>query len=247
MTAMSSRLREFHRWSASRRYVRPGRRLLDRAASREFRNTEATPSVAVVDTGLCNLDSMMRALEFCGARPHTVRSPHDVAAADRLILPGVGAFATAMARLAERDLVAPIRDAADNGTPILGVCLGMQLLANAGAEGGKSEGLGLIPGRVEPLVPATPVERLPHMGWNAVEHDGSHQLLGGIAPGTDFYFVHGHCFDPADEGDIVARTPYCGGFVSVVGRGTVYGVQFHPEKSHKPGFALLRRFLAVPC
>ena len=190
---------------------------------------------------------MLRALEFCGGRPRAVRSPRDVAAADRLILPGVGAFSTAMARLEDMDLVVPTRDAAENGTPILGVCLGMQLLASVGAEGGDSEGLGLIPGQVTPLRSVGPRERLPHMGWNAVEHDGSHLLLDGIAPGTDFYFVHGHRFDPADASDIIARTPYCGGFASVVGRGTVFGVQFHPEKSQKPGFALLRRFLAGPC
>jgi len=152
-----------------------------------------------------------------------------------------------MARLAERNLVLPIRNAADNGTPILGVCLGMQLLADTGSEGGKTEGLGLIPGRIKPLLPATPSERLPHMGWNEVEHDGSHHLLGGIAPGTDFYFVHGYYFEPANKDDVVARTPYCGGFPSVVGRGTICGVQFHPEKSHKSGFSLLRRFLAEPC
>ena len=247
MTAMSARLRDFYRRHPSRLYVRPGRRLLDRAAIGAFRKAEEITSVAVVDTGLCNLDSMMRALEFCGARPHTACSPRDIADADRLIIPGVGAFATAMARLAEQDLVLPIRNAADNGTPILGVCLGMQLLADTGSEGGKTEGLCLIPGRIRSLLSTMPSERLPHMGWNEVEHDGSHHLFGGIAPGTDFYFVHGYYFDPADKGDIVARTPYCGGFPSVVGRGTVYGVQFHPEKSHKPGFSLLRRFLAEPC
>ena len=190
---------------------------------------------------------MLRALEFCGVRPRTVCAPHELAAAERLILPGVGAFAAAMSRLEEMDLIGPIREAATRNTPILGVCLGMQLLASSGAEGGHAEGLGLIPGRVIPLRRAGPRERVPHMGWNTVEHDGSHLLLDGIAPGTDFYFVHSHHFDPADESDILARTPYCGGFVSAVGRGTVFGVQFHPEKSQNPGFALLRRFLAVPC
>ena len=201
----------------------------------------------VVDTGLCNLDSMLRALELCGGRPRAVREPREVAAAQRLVLPGVGAFATAMARLADLDLVVPIQDAAARETPILGVCLGMQLLAETGMEGGETEGLGLIPGRVTPLQPSGPRERLPHIGWNAVEHDGSHPLFTGVAPGSDFYFVHGHRFDPADEADVVARTPYGGGFPSVVGRGAVFGAQFHPEKSQDPGFALLRRFVAGPC
>ena len=204
-------------------------------------------SVAVIDTGLCNLDSMLRALELCGGRPRAVRDPREVTAAARLILPGVGAFATAMTRLGDLDLIAPIRDAAARPTPILGVCLGMQLLADGGTEGGETEGLGLIPGRVTALRPAGPRERLPHIGWNAVEHDDSHPLLADIASGSDFYFAHGHRFDPADEAYIVARTPYGGGFASVVGRGTVFGAQFHPEKSRKPGFALLRRFVTGPC
>ena len=201
----------------------------------------------MVDTGLCNLDSMLRALEFCGARPRAVCTPPDIANADRLILPGVGAFATAMARLDSLKLIAPIREAAAKRTPILGVCLGMHLLASSGTEGGESEGLGLIPGRVTALRPAGPHDRLPHTGWNTVEHDGNHPLLDGIASGTDFYFVHGHRFDPADETHVVARTPYCGGFVSVIGRDSVFGVQFHPEKSQKPGFALLSRFMNGPC
>ena len=216
-------------------------------ATPDMRRSEAVASVAVVDTGLCNLDSMLRALEFCGARPRAVRTPLDIANADRLILPGVGAFATAMARLDGLKLIAPIREAAAKRTPILGVCLGMHLLASSGTEGGESEGLGLIPGRVTALRPAGPHDRLPHTGWNAVEHDANHPLLDGIASGTDFYFVHGHRFDPVDETHVVARTPYCGGFVSVIGRDSVFGVQFHPEKSQKPGFALLSRFMNGPC
>ena len=204
-------------------------------------------SVTVIDTGLCNLGSMLRSLELCGGRPHAVCDSREVADAERLILPGVGAFAAAMTRLSALDLIAPIRYAAARQTPILGVCLGMQLLAEIGTEGRETEGLGLIPGSVAPLQPSGPRERLPHIGWNAVEHDGAHPLLVGIPSGSDFYFVHGHRFDPADEADIVARTPYGGGFTSVVGRGTVLGTQFHPEKSQRPGFALLRRFLSRPC
>ena len=227
--------------------MRPGRRLLDRAAAACVRKFEETASVAVIDTGLCNLDSMLRALVLCGARPQAVREPHEVATAQRLVIPGVGAFATAMARLANLDLIAPIQDAAAREAPILGVCLGMQLLADVGMEGGRTEGLGLIPGSVTPLRPSGPRERLPHIGWNAVEHDGSHPLLTAAASGEDFYFVHGHRFDPADEADIVARTPYGGGFPSVVAHGAVFGAQFHPEKSQNPGFALLRSFVSGSC
>lgn len=212
-----------------------------------MRRAEAAVPVAVIDTGLCNLGSMLRALDLCGGRPQAVRAPREVAAAERLILPGVGTFAAAMVRLRDLDLIAPIRDAAARQTPLLGVCLGMQLLAEVGTEGGETRGLGLIPGRVTPLQPSGPRERLPHIGWNAVEHDGAHPLLVDVASGSDFYFVHGHRFDPEDEADIAARTPYGGGFPSVVGRGSIFGAQFHPEKSHKPGFALLRRFMAGPC
>lgn len=247
MTVMSSRSRDFFRRRLSAPSARPGRRLLDRSAAAHVRRTETAHSVAVVDTGLCNLDSMLRALEFCDGRPCAVRLPHDIASAARLVLPGVGAFATAMARLKDMGLVVPIRDAAAKGVPILGVCLGMQLLASSGTEGGETEGLGLIPGRVTPLRPSDPRDRPIHIGWNEVQHDDSHPLLSDIASGTDFHFVHGHRFDPADEADVIARTPYCGGFASVVGRGTVFGVQFHPEKSQKPGFAILRRFMAGPC
>ena len=250
MTATSSRSRDSLRTRGARApapYARPGRRLLDRATALRTRKAEAAVSVAVLDTGLCNLDSILRALELCGGRPRAVRDPREVADAGRLILPGVGAFATAMTRLSDLDLIVPIRDAAARQTPILGVCLGMQLLAETGTEGGETEGLGLIPGRVTPLRPSGPQERLPHIGWNAVEHDDSHPLLGGIASGSDFYFVHGHRFDPADEADVAARTPYGGGFASVVARGAVFGAQFHPEKSQRPGFALLRRFITGPC
>ena len=221
--------------------------MLDRVAASRNDRVETTVSVAVIDTGLCNLDSMLRALEICGGYPRVVRDPREVGAAKRLILPGVGSFATAMARLSQSDMIAPIRDAAAQGTLILGVCLGMQLLAESGTEGGDTEGLGLIPGRVTPLRPAGLHERLPHIGWNAVEYDGSHPLLADIVSGSDFYFVHGYRFDPTNEADIVAHTPYGGGFVSVVGRGTVFGAQFHPEKSQKPGFALLRRFITGTC
>ena len=162
-------------------------------------------SVAVVDTGLCNLDSMLRALELCGGRPRAVSGPREVAAAARLILPGVGAFATAMTRLGDLDLIAPIREAAARPTPILGVCLGMQLLADTGTEGGETQGLGLIPGRVTALRPAGPHERLPHIGWNSVEHDDGYPLLADIASGSDFYFAHGHRFDPADLKPISSR------------------------------------------
>ena len=247
MTATSSRSRESARSRASVFYARPGRRLRDRVTAARIKRAEPAVSVAVIDTGLCNLDSMVRALELCGGRPRVVRDPREVAAATRLILPGVGAFATAMTRLQEMDMIVPIHEAAARQIPILGVCLGMQLLADIGMEGGECEGLGLIPGRVAPLRPVGPNERLPHIGWNSVEHDGSHPLVADVVSGSDFYFVHGHRLDPMDETDIVARTPYGGGFVSVVGRGAVFGAQFHPEKSQKPGFALLQRFITGPC
>lgn len=203
-------------------------------------------TVLIVDYGMGNLASARRALEECGASVRVSDRPEDVKDAERIVIPGVGAFAHAMERLRSRGWVEAIRDAAlTDEIPVLGVCLGMQLLADEGDEGGDSRGLGLVRGRVERLVPAAEGERVPHVGWNEVNAAGDPALLAGIPAATDFYFVHSYRFVPEDEADIVATTPYCGGLVSAVGRGRIAGVQFHPEKSSRAGFRLLRNFLAL--
>jgi glutamine amidotransferase len=204
--------------------------------------------VAVIDSGLCNLDSVGRAIEVCGGEAVVIDNGADLGYVDRIVFPGVGAFAQAMRSLRDRGLDdAMTEQVLDHGIPFLGICLGMQLLATEGQEGGRTKGLGWIDGEVVRLVPGADQEqvRIPHMGWNEVDHNGSSPLFDGIPPGTDFYFVHSYhlvCDRPEQE---AARTPYCGGFTSVVQRDLTFGVQFHPEKSQKHGLQLLRNFLAI--
>lgn len=202
--------------------------------------------VAIIDYGLCNLDSIARAVEECDGDAIVTDDPDDLEGAEKLILPGVGAYREAMTNLNEAGLSDAIRRQVDADTPMLGICLGMQLLADGSEEFGNSDGLGLIPGSVKKLVPVQTDERVPHIGWNEVHlRRNNPVLLNGIDPSKDFYFVHSYYFDVGDTNDLVATTPFAGGFASVVNRGRVWGTQFHPEKSQKAGFALLRNFLAL--
>lgn len=202
--------------------------------------------VAIIDYGLCNLDSVRRAVEEVGGSPVVVGKGADLGEPDHVVLPGVGAFPDAMAELRRRDLLAPLEDQVMGyGVPLLGVCLGMQLLARTGTEHGPSEGLGWIDAEVMRLEPDAPGTRLPHMGWNEVHLTRQSELFDGLASGADFYFVHGYHLVASRPEDVLATTPYCGGFVSAVGRGPVFGVQFHPEKSQRVGFALLANFLGL--
>jgi len=201
--------------------------------------------IAIINYGMCNLDSVARAVEKCGGEPLVTAEPEAVSGADGIILPGVGSFADAMLNLTQRGLIAPLRERVlGHDIPFLGICLGMQLMAAIGHEGGRSAGLGLIPGEVERLQPDTQATRIPHVGWNQVEIRQACPLFDGIADQTDFYFVHSYHFR-CDAAHRIATTPYCGGFTSVVGREHCFGVQFHPEKSLGAGQALLRNFLAL--
>jgi glutamine amidotransferase len=206
----------------------------------------------VVDYGLCNVDSMVRALEECGAREvERTRDPRLVARADRIVLPGVGTFAAAMRNLREWHLLDVIREASARGNvPFLGACLGMQLMATRGTEGGASgetEGIGLVSGDVVRLEPTELNERLPHIGWNEVDARVDSALFAGLSAGSDFYFVHSYHLRLSQTADEAARTPYCGGFTAAIEARDkpVFGTQFHPEKSQRNGFALIRNFLAV--
>ena len=201
-------------------------------------------TVLIVDYGMGNIASARRAIEECGAEVLVSGDPADIRAADRIVLPGVGAFPVAMARLRETGWVNALRSAVhDDGLPLLGVCLGMQLLADESDEVTKTQGLGLIPGRVERIVPTDAAERVPHVGWNEVRHNGG-ALFQGVPSGSDFYFVHSYRFVPVSDDAILATTPYAGETVSAVGNDRVAGVQFHPEKSSRVGFRLLKNFLA---
>jgi len=202
--------------------------------------------VAIVDYGMCNLDSVRRAFEECAGAPFVTDEPTDLADADLIVLPGVGAFPDAMANLRGRSLDKALDDEVlGNRVPFLGICLGMQLLATTGHEGGETAGLGWIDADVCRLRPTPEDTRVPHVGWNEVVPARETPLFDGMPQASDFYFVHSYHVECHDDTDVVATTPYCGGFVSAIQRENIFAVQFHPEKSQERGFEVLRRFLAL--
>ena len=202
--------------------------------------------VAVVDYGLCNLDSVRRGVEECGGEPVLVAAGAELDHVDRIILPGVGSFAEAMRNLRDRRLDEAVDEQVrGRDIPFLGICLGMQLLATEGLEGGHTKGLDFIDGQVRRLHPTEVDQRIPHVGWNEVHYVAENPLFEGIPDGTDFYFVHSFHLACDASDAVAATTPYCGGFTSAVARDYIFGVQFHPEKSQRYGLQLLRNFLAL--
>jgi glutamine amidotransferase len=205
--------------------------------------------IAIVDYGRGNLYSLSRAIEAIGGRCLVTDRPEQIAGAEAVILPGVGAFADAVAGLEERGLTAVLAAVAREGTPLLGICLGMQLLFEASSEFGSSRGLGLIPGRVDRLPQAPDGSaglRIPNVGWRRVERRGNSALLGGCSASPMFYFVHSYVPEPADEADVRGVLAFNGREVAVlVEHGNIFGCQFHPEKSGTEGLNLLRGFLEV--
>ena len=198
--------------------------------------------IALIDYGAGNLHSVHNALKAAGAGYAEVTADADVvAAADRIVLPGVGAFrACRDALVAVPGMVEAMTDAVRRrGVPFLGICVGMQLLADAGEEFGRHEGLGWVPGTVRLIAPADPAVKVPHMGWNDVQPATPHAL---VAPG-EAYFLHSYHFDAARSADRLAMTDHAGPLVAAVGRENIIGVQFHPEKSQAYGLAFLSRFL----
>jgi len=202
--------------------------------------------VAIIDYGMSNLDSVARAVQECEADPLVTTSPKDLEHAARIILPGVGVFDEGMRRLREQGYEEALNELViGRQIPFLGICLGMQFLAAKGSEGGaETPGLGWIDGEVVRLTPSATDNRLPHVGWNEVVHNGD-GLFRDVPNARDFYFVHSYHLRPMQESDVAARTPYCGGFVSAVRRDLVFGTQFHPEKSQRLGFQVLRNFLTL--
>jgi len=202
---------------------------------------KAALKVGIIDVGLGNTGSLKGALESLGWDPLLVSRPEDLGLITQLLLPGVGSFRAAMGRLQETGLKSGISDHVSSGRPLLGICLGMQILASWGEEGGGAKGLGLIAGKVTALTPGKNI-RVPHVGWNAVDQRASHPILQGVKTGVDYYFVHGFIFEPDQPDRILGETEYGRRFVSMVGSKNIFGVQFHPEKSQKNGLRILDNF-----
>lgn len=202
--------------------------------------------VAIVDYHMGNLDSIARAVEECGETPIITNNASDFKAASNIILPGVGAFSEGMANIRKLRLDKMLREEVlERKTPLLGICLGMQLLAERGFEGGENQGLGFIKGEAKRLELSQLRLKVPHIGWNEVFFVQQHSLFKDIPSGKDFYFVHSYHFVCSDDNDIFAHTSYCGRFNSVVCRENIFGVQFHPEKSQRFGLQMIRNFLSL--
>jgi len=205
--------------------------------------------IAVVDFGRGNLLSIAQALRHCGAGEVEITDDAEaVLAAERIVLPGVGAFADAMRALQARGLVAALRQAAARGTPMLGICLGMQLFADESEEFGRHDGLGLVAGAVRrlPAGNGPGAIRIPNVGWRALEVRRPDPIAAGLAEGAMMYFVHSYAHAPADAGDVVATIAVNGVQVAaMVRKGGLIGCQFHPEKSGETGLAVIRNFVAL--
>ncbi|MCB1498708.1 MAG: imidazole glycerol phosphate synthase subunit HisH [Bauldia sp.] len=211
-------------------------------------------TVALIDYGAGNLRSAEKAFErmiaAAGSRESVVitAEPEEVARADRIVLPGDGAFADCRRSLdAVPGMVEAIAEVIDRrGRPFLGICVGMQLLATRGVEHGVTAGLGRIPGEVRAVAPADPALKVPHMGWNTIGARAAHPLLDGVPTGPDglhAYFLHGFHLVAEQESDVVAVADYGGSVTAIVARGNVAGTQFHPEKSQRLGLAMIANFL----
>lgn len=201
--------------------------------------------VAIINYGMGNVDSVFRAVEECGGNPVITRHERQIVEADFVILPGVGAFGDGIASIRSFHLDEIMAEAVlGKKAPFLGICLGMQMLASKGYEFGEHTGLGWIDGEVLEFVPDKPDTRIPHVGWNEVHFDQSCPLFNGLSQGKDFYFVHSFHFECQSKKNEMAHTPYCGEFTSAVAADNIFGVQFHPEKSQKVGFQILKNFLS---
>ena len=206
--------------------------------------------LVIVDYGVGNLRNVYKAVEAAGGVPRVVSRPEALRAAAGIILPGVGAFGDAAANLRAAGFEEPIREAAAAGKPLLGICVGMQLLFDESEEMGRHAGLGLIPGRVVRFAGDVPgadgkALKVPEIGWNQLQHDGRDPLLRGIPDGAYAYFVHSYYCRPEDEAYTLASTDYGIRYTSVVRRENSWGIQCHPEKSQQVGLGILRNFVEV--
>ena len=202
--------------------------------------------IHVVDYGTGNIGSVINMIRKVGGDVLASGDAQKLVHAEKLLLPGVGSFDNAMQKLTSLGLPEVIKAKVRTGTPLLGICLGMQLLAD-GSEEGSLPGLGLIPGRVRRFAfgPPQGALKIPHMGWNRIKVRKAHPLVNGLDDASRFYFVHSYHYECTDEADVLLETSYGYGFASGIQRENVMGVQFHPEKSHRYGMQLMKNFVAL--
>lgn len=204
--------------------------------------------IAIVDYGMANLRSVEKALEKAGGDPVITGNPEQIASAEKVVLPGVGAFCAAMNNLTDRGLRDAVLHAIRSGRPFLGICLGLQMLFESSSEMGSTAGLGVLPGRVvEFFADGAPPEaadlKVPHIGWNSLKVRPSSRLLRGLEDGAQVYFVHSYFPEPADPTLIAATSDYGEDFCCAVEQGNIAATQFHPEKSGAVGLQILRNFV----
>ena len=201
--------------------------------------------IAVIDYDAGNLKSVEKALIFLGETPVITRDREELLAADKVILPGVGAFGDAMDRLHQYGLGDVIKEIVKKGIPFLGICLGLQLMFESSEESPGVEGLGLLPGKIL-KIPETPGMKVPHMGWNSLKIDPNSRLFKGIPDGSYVYFVHSYYLKAGSEDIVAATTEYGTHIHAAVEKGNLYACQFHPEKSSQTGLKILENFISLP-
>ena len=201
--------------------------------------------IAIIDYGMGNLRSVEKGFAKVGHRAVVTNDAAQLAEAEQIVLPGVGAFRDAIGELRRRNLVEPILAAIDQDKPFLGICLGLQLLFDVSYEDGEHKGLGVIPGKVVRFDPP-PEVKVPHMGWNQLRFVGRAPIFAGLSDGAHVYFVHSYYVVPSDPQVIAAQTDYPEPFTSAVWRGNLFATQFHPEKSQEQGLRILKNFGDLP-
>lgn len=200
--------------------------------------------IAIIDYDAGNLKSVEKAFDYLGENAKITRDRDEILSADRIVLPGVGAFGDAMDKLRRYELIPVIHEAVDREIPFLGICLGLQLLFESSEESPGVEGLGLCRGRIA-RIPKTQGVKVPHMGWNSLQYDHPGRLFAGIPEGSYVYFVHSYYLQAQDEEIVKASTQYAAHIHASIEQGNVFACQFHPEKSGEVGLAILRNFIRV--
>lgn len=195
--------------------------------------------IGIVDYGMGNISSVYNSLDYLGYEATIINSPEEIEGLTHLIIPGVGSFRQAMQNLEDKKFITPILNHVKSKKPLLGICLGMQLLATKGYEHGETNGLGLIEGEI---IPFEIKLHVPHVGWNNINALKKHPIVGNNVNQVDFYFVHSYYFNLKNKEDILTMTEYEISFPSIVAKDNIIGIQFHPEKSQEPGLNLLEAF-----